>query len=110
MVIGAPFCVNESLLKALNISVVLHGDREIDPVRSLPDIDDPYKVPRQRGIYREVRSLSAPTTSQIIARTQEARLEYEERNRRKEEKEVKMLARLHEQQKREAAEQLPEEF
>ncbi|KAI8374328.1 uncharacterized protein BYT42DRAFT_400159 [Radiomyces spectabilis] len=82
VIIGAPYSVgDEILLGEHKVDLVIHGNHP-----SGPDIDgnDPYLIPKQRGIYREVENPNATiTTRGIIDRIIQNRLVYEERQRRK---------------------------
>jgi ethanolamine-phosphate cytidylyltransferase len=68
VVMGAPFVVSDEYIRGLSISVVVHGKHDIDPVKVLDDAADPYRIPKQLGIYRELESIAEPTTSSIVAR------------------------------------------
>lgn len=82
IIIGSPFIVTEKLLSDYNIHLVCHGSVFEKEVRS-----DPYAVPKKLGIYREVESpLPKITTSVIVKRIIDNSKEYEERNRKKLEK------------------------
>eukprot|EP00698_Gefionella_okellyi_P018303 TRINITY_DN5470_c0_g1_i1.p1 TRINITY_DN5470_c0_g1~~TRINITY_DN5470_c0_g1_i1.p1 ORF type:complete len:399 (+),score=122.53 TRINITY_DN5470_c0_g1_i1:70-1266(+) len=111
VVIGAPFAVTEQLISALNISYVVHGQHTVDPLKTLPETLDPYKIAKDRGMYRELQSLTEPTTSVIIERVLAQRRLYEERNARKQAKEIKIiqdqeeLRKLQDEQARAAAAQ-----
>jgi ethanolamine-phosphate cytidylyltransferase len=100
VVIGAPYSVTRELLEAsgFKISLVVHGKTTVDP-----DINakDPYAYPRQLGIYREVETnFSHLTTQTIVDRIISRRQAYEERNRKKQAKEVaEVESRNREQQK-----------
>lgn len=91
VIIGAPYSVTKELLKGpFNISLVVHGKTDVDP-----DIDseDPYKLPKEMGIYREVDTkFSHLTTQTMVDRIIARRQEYEERNRKKQAKEIAAIA------------------
>jgi len=87
VVIGAPFNVTAEMIDQLNLGLIVHGD---DPVIK-PDGKDPYEIAKQRGIYKEVKSTQGLTTSEIVKRIIDNRLKYEERNKKKEAKEVKYI-------------------
>ena len=92
VIIGAPYSVTKDLLENCNykISLVLHGKTE-----TVLDLDksDPYRVPKELGIFQQVEScfpnLSAQT---IIDRIIKQRQAYEERNRKKQQKELASLS------------------
>jgi len=87
VVIGAPFHVSKEMVEQLRLNIVVHGD---DPVAK-PDGVDPYEVPKSLGIYKEVKSTSGLTTTDLIERIIDNRLKYENRNKKKEAKEVKYI-------------------
>ncbi|KAL0088174.1 hypothetical protein J3Q64DRAFT_1808284 [Phycomyces blakesleeanus] len=82
VIIGAPYSVTEDILnKEYKVQVVAHGNTSMEP-----DLDgnDPYKLAKQRGIYREIENPNSTiTTEGIIDRIIENRLIFEERQRRK---------------------------
>lgn len=53
---------------------------------------DPYKIPKDQGIYRELESPSKITTTEIINRIISNKEAFIERNRKKEEKEIREIA------------------
>ncbi|KAF7721339.1 Ethanolamine-phosphate cytidylyltransferase [Apophysomyces ossiformis] len=82
VIIGAPYSVTEDVLdKEYTIHVVAHGNTPTEP-----DLNgkDPYELPKQRGIYREIENPNSTiTTEGIIERIIENRLMFEERQKRK---------------------------
>ncbi|GAM28819.1 hypothetical protein SAMD00019534_119950, partial [Acytostelium subglobosum LB1] len=88
VIIGAPFTVSKETIEALGINVVCHGD---DPVVA-SDGSDPYKIPKQMGIYKEVKHTEGLTTSDIIRRIIENRNQFEARNKKKQQKEVDFIS------------------
>ena len=71
------------------VDVVAHGSTHTEL-----DIDgaDPYALPKKLGIYREVEtSRSALSTDEIVRRIIEQRAMYEERNRKKQQKEIALI-------------------
>nr|CAG8456238.1 1960_t:CDS:2 [Entrophospora candida] len=72
VIIGAPYSVDDNVLsKVYKVDIVAHGNTP-----SLPDIDgkDPYKLPKNNGIYIEIENPSADlTTAKIIDRIIEHR-------------------------------------
>lgn len=87
VVIGAPYSVTKDVLeKIYKVEVVAHG---LDS--ALPDSDqqDPYKLPKELGIFKTIETkYSNVTYNTIIERIVKNRLAYEERNRKKEAKEL----------------------
>ncbi|KAI8353751.1 hypothetical protein B0O80DRAFT_508482 [Mortierella sp. GBAus27b] len=85
VVIGAPYSVSSQVLERVyKVDLVVHGNTP-----SLPDVngEDPYKVPRERGIYHEIENpQNTVTTESIIDRIITHRRLFEERQRRKEQK------------------------
>lgn len=91
VIIGAPYDVTEELIKQFKINVVAHGKTPIMPT---VDNKDPYLVPKKMGIYQEVNSENTLTTADIVERIIRHRLEYEARNKKKEQKELRILEAL----------------
>lgn len=84
VVIGAPYAVSKSLMEHFKVDIVCHGKTHIDP-----DLDgsDPYAVPKQEGKFKSIDSGNSLTTEMLVQRILARRLEYEERNKKKEAKE-----------------------
>lgn len=84
VVIGAPYTVTKSLMDHFNVDIVCHGK-----TASSPDIDgsDPYDEPKKQGKFKLIDSGNSLTTEMLVQRILARRLEYEERNQKKEEKE-----------------------
>jgi len=92
VVIGAPYSISAGMLDngQRKIDVVVHGK-----TGTLPDLNgaDPYDLPKSLGVYEEVDTgLEDMTSDNIISRILAHRQAYEERNRKKEAKEVRQLA------------------
>lgn len=87
VVIGAPYSVTKDVLeKIYKVSVVGHG---VDSAPLDSDHQDPYKLPKELGIYQTIKTpYSGITYNTIIDRIISNRLSYEERNRKKEAKEL----------------------
>jgi len=90
VIIGAPWKITEDLLKSQNISVVVHGT--INDPAYIPVEEDPFEIPRKMGILKTVTSPRKITTSEIVERIIKNRQQYEERNRKKEAKEIKEVS------------------
>eukprot|EP00668_Euglena_longa_P011378 GGOE01013777.1.p1 GENE.GGOE01013777.1~~GGOE01013777.1.p1 ORF type:complete len:386 (+),score=136.03 GGOE01013777.1:26-1159(+) len=88
VIIGVPFEVTEELLKLANVAVVVAGKQST----RLGYAADPYEVPKRLGIFREVDSGCSLTADAVIRRVIQNRLDYEERNRKKELKDKDMEA------------------
>ncbi|GFO00997.1 ethanolamine-phosphate cytidylyltransferase [Plakobranchus ocellatus] len=91
VVIGAPYAVTPELMEHFKVDVVCHG---MTPV--MPDVDgsDPYAEPKRCGKFKAIDSKNDLTTHIILERIIKHRLEYEARNKKKEEKEMKILEQL----------------
>lgn len=87
VIIGAPYSVTEELLKgSFKIDLVVHGKTDVDLDLNL---EDPYKLPKEMGIYRELETqFNHLTTQTMVDRILARRAEYEERNRKKQAKEI----------------------
>ncbi|KAB7502928.1 Ethanolamine-phosphate cytidylyltransferase [Armadillidium nasatum] len=84
VVIGAPYSVTEDLMDQLKVDLVCHGQTEIKLDQGG---SDPYEVPKRRGKFKLLDSGNDMTTSKIVERIIEHRMEYEIRNKKKEKKE-----------------------
>lgn len=84
VIIGAPWCITEDMIKTMNISLVVHGSHQEDRtgVRSVEEID-PYKVPREMGILKQVESSSELTVQTILERIVGNREAFVKRNDKK---------------------------
>uniref|UniRef100_A0A1A9W0P7 ethanolamine-phosphate cytidylyltransferase n=1 Tax=Glossina brevipalpis TaxID=37001 RepID=A0A1A9W0P7_9MUSC len=91
VVIGAPYCVTDDLLDHFKVDVVCHGQTQI----TLEDGKiDPYALPKTRGIFTLIDSGNSMTTERIVERIISHRLEYEQRNKVKEKKEMEAYEAL----------------
>jgi len=87
VIIGAPLQVSKEMIETMRIKIVCCG------TVSSPEEDAMcYKIPADMGILKTVESPSTLTTTQVIQRIISNRLNYEERNRKKQEKEVAEIA------------------
>jgi ethanolamine-phosphate cytidylyltransferase len=78
VVIGAPWKINEDLVKSLKISVVAHGTQaKYDEDYSIKnESDDPYSVPKNMGIYHEILSEFDMNSEVLVKRIFEKREHY----------------------------------
>lgn len=85
VVIGAPYTVTAEMMDHFNISLVVHGMTNIDA-----DVDglDPYAEPKNRGQFLQIESGNTLTTEILVQRILNKRMEYQERNKKKEAKEI----------------------
>ena len=85
VVIGAPYSVTLDMINHFNVSVVCHGKTDV-----MPDVDgqDPYAIPKREGKFVMVDSSNSLTTEMLVQRILSRRLDYEERNSKKEAKEM----------------------
>uniref|UniRef100_A0A914I7W8 ethanolamine-phosphate cytidylyltransferase n=1 Tax=Globodera rostochiensis TaxID=31243 RepID=A0A914I7W8_GLORO len=86
VVIGAPLCVTKELIDRFSINFVAQGIRTEH--HTAIEGKDCYEVPKRLGIFKTVDSGNGLTTERIIERIIENRLEFEQRNRTKERKEI----------------------
>ncbi|KAI5637078.1 cytidylyltransferase-like domain-containing protein [Phthorimaea operculella] len=91
VVIGAPYAVTADLMDHFKVQVVCHGATPISPDG---DGSDPYAVPKQRGCFKVLNSGNTMTTEDIVQRIIRHRLEFEDRNSRKEAKEQALTQTL----------------
>lgn len=90
VIIGAPYSVTKEILRGMfNVHMVIHGATEYSS-----DMNgmDPYKLPKEMGMYKEINTdFSYLTATVVIERIFHQRQNYEERNRKKEAKELNAL-------------------
>jgi ethanolamine-phosphate cytidylyltransferase len=91
-IIGAPYEVTKELIEHFNVDIVCHGQTYIPN-----DLGDPYAVPKAMNKFRLIDSGSKITTEQIVERIIKNRLEYEQRNVKKEKKELAVYEALQNQ-------------
>lgn len=91
VVIGAPYSVSEELMDHFSVDVVCHGKT---PICADENGLDPFAVPRRRGKFHIIDSSNDVTTDSLVSRIIQHRMEYETRNRKKEEKERKIIEEL----------------
>ncbi|EFA00402.1 ethanolamine-phosphate cytidylyltransferase [Tribolium castaneum] len=91
VVIDAPFHVTEDLVNNFLIDVVVSGSLGTGE----EGVEDPFKYPKQVGIFLQVNSESDVTTETIIERIRRNKFQYEERNERKEQKEIDLINDKH---------------
>lgn len=87
VVIGAPLDITNQMIENFHISLVVSGSQPhsygLDQVEGY----EPYKVPKQLGIFHVIPSPSRLTTTEVIKRILANHAAFEERNKKKEEKE-----------------------
>lgn len=92
VVIGAPYTVGKDLMQhSFNISLVVHGNTNI-----LPDAQgiDPYAFPKAEGKFMQLsHEFDYFSVSTIIGRIVQRRQEYEERNSKKQAREIEFLSK-----------------
>jgi len=95
VVIGAPYSVTAEMMDHFNISLVIHGQTNI-----ANDVtgEDPYAEPKSRGKFLQLDSGNSLTTEKLVQRILNKRLEYQERNRKKEKKELAAIEALEKSQ------------
>jgi len=88
VVIGAPYPVSAEMMDHLQVDFVCHGNTPV-----MPDIDgsDPYQEPKKRGCFVQIDSKNELTTQMIVERIIKHRLDYEQRNKKKEQKELNYI-------------------
>ncbi|XP_026325102.1 ethanolamine-phosphate cytidylyltransferase isoform X2 [Hyposmocoma kahamanoa] len=91
VVIGAPYSVTSDLMDHFKVQVVCHG---LTPTARDADGTDPYLVPKKRGCFKVLNSGNDMTTEDIVQRIIRHRLDYEDRNSRKEQKEMAVVKTL----------------
>ncbi|XP_033745795.1 ethanolamine-phosphate cytidylyltransferase-like isoform X3 [Pecten maximus] len=91
VVIGAPYDVTQDLMDHFKVDIVCHG---MTPVMPAEDGSDAYGIPKKLGKFKTLESGNELTTRMIIERIIAHRLEYQIRNKKKSEKELKILEAL----------------
>lgn len=87
VVIGAPYILSDELIKSNNINVVVAGS--VQDRSTAPEIpQDRFAVPKKLEIFKQLDSPRTLTTSDILDRINDHRKLYEERNAKKEAREV----------------------
>eukprot|EP00041_Stephanoeca_diplocostata_P011936 m.198293 g.198293 ORF g.198293 m.198293 type:complete len:383 (+) comp18740_c0_seq12:231-1379(+) len=87
-VIGAPYEVDKDLIQHFKVDVVAHGGTEVDDL----DGRNPYQAAIDANIFQKIDSGSDLTAQVIIQRIIENRLRFELRNKKKNEKELRIQA------------------
>lgn len=87
VVIGAPYVLSDELIKSNNIAIVVAGTVQ-DRSLGAADTTDRFALPKQMGIFQLLESPRTLTTSDILDRIKAHRKLYEERNAKKEAKEI----------------------
>lgn len=88
VVIGAPYSVTKELMQHFKVDVVCHGQT---PISLENGQHDPYAVPKTLGKFVLIDSGNDMTTEKIVDRIIKHRLEFEQRNIKKEKKELEIL-------------------
>ncbi|CAG9764092.1 unnamed protein product [Ceutorhynchus assimilis] len=88
VVIGAPYKVTEDLMSHFKVDVVLHGETS---VMDDEDGSDPYEIPKRHDKFMTLKSGNDMTTEKIVERIIRNRMEFQERNNLKEQKELAVL-------------------
>lgn len=71
VLIGAPLCPTEILLKRLNISLVVNGVKKgehPEPEKTHTEETDPFRVAKKLGIFKEIDIGSFMTSRDLILR------------------------------------------
>lgn len=90
VVIGAPYVLSDELIKSNNIAVVVTGTTQDRPIQEATkhDLQDRFAIAKQLNIFHLLESPRTLTTSDILDRINTQRKLYEERNAKKEAKEI----------------------
>jgi len=101
VVIGAPYIITRETMEHFNVDVVVHGNS----VPLCPDTGkDPFAYPKSIGKFRTVDSGNPMSAPDIVQRIILNRLQYEQRNKAKEAKELAALTAVAEKKKKAVAE------
>lgn len=81
VIIGAPWTVTREMIETYHIKYVVHGKF---PVKTIPGkAEDPYKDAKEMGVYVELDSGEAITTTEIVDRVNKRHADFELRNKKK---------------------------
>jgi len=83
VILGAPWTITRDMITTMNIAVVATG--YLDTKKR--EKEDPYEVPKQMGVFHEIKINSDLTTEKIEKRILENRQQYEQLYERKKKKE-----------------------
>ncbi|XP_072022777.1 ethanolamine-phosphate cytidylyltransferase-like [Amphiura filiformis] len=90
VVIGSPYKITEYLLNHFKIDIVVCGIKNTH-IEPCVDGSDPYEIPKKKGIFRKVDSMSELSTQIIVDRIIANRLRFQRRNKAKEAKEMRLI-------------------
>ena len=76
--------MTQSLMDHFKVDIVVHGST---PIALDVDGSDPHSYPKKVGRFKKIDSGNELTTGKLVERILARRLEYEERNKKKEAKE-----------------------
>lgn len=82
VIIGAPWCITEDMIKTMNISMVIHGSHYGETQGQYAFVDR-YKVPRSMGIFSEIESTRDLSVHVILERVVKHREAFIRRNEKK---------------------------
>ena len=98
VVIGAPWAVTREMIDMMHIAKVVHGVQPV-PHISLPDDpappEDPYAEAKRAGVYVCLDSGESLTTTDIIERVKQRHALFEERNKKKVDKDGSTTGQVH---------------
>jgi len=83
VIIGAPWEVSKDLITTMNVHLVVHGTH-VD----YHSKQDPYRVAKELGIYKEIESPSSLTTEEVVERILNQKDNYQKRYDSKAKKEA----------------------
>jgi ethanolamine-phosphate cytidylyltransferase len=96
VIIGAPWKISHDLLKGFNIQIVAEGTNlKTEPSSSkcrkgsIETDEDPFQIPKDLGIYREIESVNKINTQEIIDRIIHNRVNFFNKFTRSSEREEK---------------------
>jgi len=107
VVIGAPYCVTQEMMDQLKIDLVVHGD---DHAKPDPFGRDPYELPKEKNKFHIITHTPGMTVYDVVQRIIDNRVKYEERNKKKEAKELSYLSKdsANEKEKEKTVEKIKE--
>ena len=98
IVVGAPWNITGEMIEMMHISKVVHGVQPVEVVRHPDDPnapEDPYTEAKRRGVYVCIDSGESLTVTDIVERVNKRHELFEERNKKKVDKDGSTTGQVH---------------
>ena len=86
VIIASPWVINEDMIKNLKINLVVEGTTTKSDLCKVNDVD-PYKIPKELGLYQQIESKFALDPELIVKRLLERREHFIQKYSNKKKKE-----------------------